>query len=372
MKATPLLFSLPLLAFSGSALSDTPLGWINSSNTAAYTTTRGELEFTFSGLAVNDTLDIFNYREDLISASGRLEGDSGDFSGNKLELHYGITEDISVFYKRQDHSLTLEQGEINSIDLISIDDSLETLAESIGIKWTFYRSNLLNSDNRYGAASFELSAYTSESDNFDVTLDEIRLENLTITFGIPQTFSVADLADEGWKSRFVYSLPFQDNVVTSIWAGYGESTASSGTTSDLQSETLRRFFEQSFDLEETYFYLGAALTANISARLSLDVSYEFISVNDSKLDRFPLEPLPDLPSFLSGTTPSDVDNNHTLSARLGYWITPELNLSFTGNLYANQFVGVLPHYNNPLSGSFSSTPYGYAGVQLTYKFPDLP
>lgn len=360
------------IIIAGHALADTPLGWINSTNSSAYTTTKGDLELSLSGIAVNETLDFLNYREDLIAASGSLEGDSGDLSGSKFELHYGLDRDIELFYKRQDHALTLDLGEISSVDLVDIDDSLDTLSESIGFKWTFYRANLLNADNRFTAASVELSAYNNESDDFEAVIDEIRLQNLTVTFGIPQTFSITGLEDRGWKSRLILTTPVLDNYVASIWAGYGESEASSGTTSDLQSATIRRFFEQSFDLEETYFYLGAAISAQFTPRLLLDLSYEFINVTNSKLDRFPLEPLDSLPGFLSGAALSEVDNNHTLKARLSYWITPGLNLGFTGNLYANQFVGELPHYNNPLSGSFSSTPYGYAGIELLYNFSLLP
>lgn len=359
-------------ALNTTVLADTPLGWINSANPTAYTTTKGDLEIAAAGLAVNSTLDVFGYRDDLIAASGRLEGDSGDLSGSKLELHYGITEDLSVFFSRQLHSLTLDLGEISSVDLVDIDESLETLAQSAGIKWTFYRSNLLNQDNRHSAASIEITAFQSESQNFDVVLEEIRLDNLTVIFGIPQTFSIANMEDEGWKSRLLYSWPLQRSSTATVWTGYGESTATSGTTSDLKSATIKRFFEQSFDIEEEYFYLGAGLNAYLTPRLSLNLSYEYISLMNADFSRFPADPLPQLPSFLSGSSQAEVDNNHTFKARLAYWLTPEINLSLTGNLYSNQFVGVLPHYSNPLSGSFSSTPYGFAGVELLYKFSGLP
>ena len=136
----------------------------------------------------------------MIAASGRLEGDSGDLAGSKIELHYGVTEDLSIFYSRQQHSLTLDLGEISSVDLVDIDESLETPSQSARVKWTFYRSNLLNQDNRHSAASFEITAFQSESQNFDVVLEEIRLDNLTVFFGVPQTFSIANMEDEGWKS----------------------------------------------------------------------------------------------------------------------------------------------------------------------------
>ena len=360
-----------LMCLTSTTLADTPLGWISAGNTSAYTTTKGELEISLGSLAVNDTLDVFNYREDLINASGRLVGDSGDLSGHRMELNYGISEDISIFYRRQEHELTIDLGEINSVELVDIDDSLNTLAESAGLKWTFYRANLLNPNNRQSSGSLELSAFRSKSDDFDVVMEEIRLDNLTIFFGVPQTFSVANLDDDGWKARFIYTIPFQQTSSVSVWAGYGESQSTSATTSDLQSATLRSFFEQNFDLEESYYYLGASFVAQFSPRFALNVNYEFINVARSDFQRLPKTPLPNLPGFLSAAAQASIDTNHALNARLAYWLTPKLNVSLTGNLFANQFVGIMPHYNNPLSGSFSSTPYGYAGIELIYNVGDF-
>lgn len=346
---------------------DTPLGWINSSNPAAYTTTKGELEISIAGLAVNDAIDFLNYKEELIAASGRLEGDSGNLNGSKLELHYGVTSELSLFYRRQQHSLILDLGEISSVDLIDIDKSLDTTAESAGFKWTFYRANLLNPDNRQSSASLELTGFSNKSNDFDLVLSEIRLEDLTIFFGIPQTFSVANLSDEGWKARIIYSWPVNRVGIGSIWAGYGKSSAKSGTTSDLQSITISKFFEQEFDLNETYLTAGASLITDISPRLSASLDYEYINVTDSKLIRMSETTLSNLPGFLSNTAQTQITDNHTVQARLAYWLTPRLNLSLFGKLYSNQFVGVIPHYNNPLSGSFASAPYGFAGLELTYK-----
>lgn len=216
---------------------------------------------------MNDTIDFLNYKEDLIAASGRLEGNSGNMNGAKLELHYGVTRDLSVFYRRQQHSLSLDLGEISSVDLIDIDKSLDTTAESAGFKWAFFRANLLNPDNRQSSASFELSGFSNKSADFDLVLSEIRLDNLTIYFGVPQTFSVANLADEGWKSRLVYSWPIVRLGIGSLWASYGESSVNSGTTSDLKSVTISKFFEQDFDKNETYMSAGASLIAGINPPL---------------------------------------------------------------------------------------------------------
>lgn len=349
-------------------LADTPLGWINSANPAAYTTNAGELEISIGGLAVNDAIDVLNYRDDLIAASGRLEGDSGNLSGARLELNYGITSDLSVFYRRQQQALTLDLGEISSVNLIDIDKSLDTLAESAGFKWTFFRGNLLNADNRVSAASLELSAQRSESNDFDIVLNEIRLDNLTVFFRDPQTFSVTNLEDEGWKAKLIYSWPFDADGIGTIWAGYGESESRSGTQSDLVNVTLARLFQQDFFLDETYTYFGVSLNYQVTPRLPLLLSYEFINVMDSRFKRVPENPNTQLLAFFASSAEPSESSNHTLQARISYWLLPELNIALTGNLYSNQFIGVLPHFSNPLSGSFASAPYGFIGLELGYRF----
>ena len=238
----------------GSVQADTPLGWINSANMAGYTTTRGEFEFSLAGLVVNDTIDFLNVRDELIVNNRTLVGDSGNLIGGKFELHYGITETLAVFYRQQQHSLTVDLGPIDSINLIDIDDSLETTSQMAGFKWTFFQGNLLNANNRHSAASLELTVYSNKSDDFDVVLDEIQLGNSTITFRDPQTFSVAELEDEGWKARLVYTWPMLQTTIASIWASYGKSDATSATSSDLTEQSIKKFFEQSFRIEDSILY----------------------------------------------------------------------------------------------------------------------
>ena len=360
------LCSMLLLA-PGANHADTPLGWINAGNPSAYTTTAGEFEINVSGLAVNDSIDFLNIRDDLLSSTQKLVGDSGDLLGAKLELHYGISSDLSVFYRLQVQDLTVDLGSINSVNLIDIDKELATRMQSAGLKWTFYRANLLNSDNRQTAASLELSAFSNKSNDFDVVLDEIRLPNLTVFFRDPQTFSIASLEDEGWKARLALSWNLGRLGIGTFWAAYGESRASSATTSDLTTPAIAALFEQEFELREHYLFLGASINLQLTPRLPLIVSYEYINVTSSNFERNPIIPPAGLPGFLTSANPAAEDTNHTLNARLSYWLTPQLSLSLTGNLYSNQFLGVVPHYNNPLSGSFASYSYGYAGVELGYK-----
>lgn len=359
-------FTLLAVAASPQVLADTPLGWINAGNTSAYTTTRGEIEIGLAGLAVNDTIDFLNYRDDLIANNSRLTGDTGDLSGTRLELHYGITNTLDVFLKLQQQSLTIELGPISSINVVDKSDSLDTKRQSAGFKWTFFEGNLLNPDNRRSAASLELSAYANRTDDFDVEVDEINIDNLLIQFRDPQTFSVNDLEDQGWRARIIYTWPM-DQFIGSIWGGYGESASKSGTTSDLTSITFAKFFEQSFKLDQSQLFLGASLTLQLLPRLPITLNYEYISISDSKLTRNPETPVAGLPSFLTGVGQAIDTTNHTFNAHASYWLTPQISVGAFGNLYSNQFLGVMPHFDNPLSGSFSSTPYGFVGLDLLIK-----
>lgn len=353
---------------SGQSQADTPLGWINTDKISAYTTTRGEFEITGAVRAVNDTLDFLNVRDDLLEANQRLAGDSGDLEGTNLQIHYGITEYLSVFASHQQHELTVDLGTISSVNLIDIDNSLDTNRQEVGVKWMIYQGNLLAQNNQHSALTLQVSAFQSESDDFDVVLDEITLGALNINFTNPQTFSVNDMDDDGWQARLIYTTPVAGLGTASVWGGFGSSDASSGTDSDIESESISALFRQQFNLEEDYLYAGMSLDFAPIPRLPISLTYEYIDLRDASFSRFPEEPSSALPSFLAATSGSGETSNHTLKAQVSYWLTPQLHLSLTGNLYSNQFLGELPHYNNPLSESFSSVAYGFAGLKLGFKF----
>jgi len=366
-----LSFLLPaaLLLCTAPSSADTPLGWVNSGNTSAYTIDQFSFELSAAKLKVNETIDFLNFREDLLAGQQRLIGDSGNLDGERLELHFGLTDDLAVFYTRQQQDFKVEFGPISSVELVDISKSLQTDMETAGLRWIFWRGNLLNPDNRFSAAALEVSGSRNNTSDFGVTVSDIHISDFTISFQNNATFSVADLEDESWKARFIYKWPFpalRDTVAT-VWAGYGESKATSATTSDIASATIKNFFEQQFAVSEEYYYLGASVNWNLTPRLPFTLGYEYIYINASEFARNPDPPRSGLPGFLT-QSPLIPSGNHTLTGSLAYWLTPALHLSLTGNLYSNQFAGILAHYNNPLSGSFADKPYGFIGLRLGFKF----
>jgi len=366
--AFPRLMVLIVLFPINTVMADTPVGWISNNTMSAYTTTKGELEISASIQAVNEAIDFLDIREDLFKNNPRLTGKSGDLDGTRFEAHYGLTDYLSIFARYQQHELTVDLGEIASINLVDISNSLDTTQQEIGLKWMLYEGDLLNPDNRKTALSLQITGTRNETKAFDAVIDRIDIGNLTVFFSDPTTFSVSNMKDEGWTSRLLYTQAVDDFGIASIWFGYGESSATSGTSTNAINGTVRNLFTQDFELEEEYFYLGASINFAIRPRLIAYLSYEFINIAKSKFSRDPITPPSQLPGFLSASGLADEDGNHTLTARLSYWLTPQINASVSGNLYSNQFLGRLPHYNNPLGESFASVPYGFIGAELAYRF----
>lgn len=360
------------LATSQYAAADTPLGWLNSDHPSAYTLNAMTFDINVSGLAVNESLDVLKIRKDVLAGSRQLGGKTGDLDGNKITAQFGITSTLSAFYERQQTDLTIDIGTISSVNLISIDNALSTTATTYGFRWNFFESGYFDNASAWHAASLEISKTQNRSKDYSAVIDEIYLSSggidLIVSFTNPQTFGLQNMEDDGLRARFLYTMPLTENITGNFWAGYAETEASSATGSDITTSFIASAFEQSFSLEDRQLTFGAGLNWQITPRLPVQVSYEYIRVNniDSQIDFNSTNTL--LPSFLrADSVNSTVNNNHTVRGSLSYWITPQFNLSLTAKVFSHQFLGVVPHYNNPLSGSFSDKPYGYVGVQLGFR-----
>jgi hypothetical protein len=360
----PLLVSLSVVP---TVYADTPLGWISAQNPSAYTLEKFEWDLSVSGFFVNDTIDVLNFRDKLIAADDNLAGDTGDISGKRIDVQVGLTSYLTGFASGSQHDLTIELGNIQSAVIDSVDNKLDTDSFNYGLRWRLFEGNLLNSDNRHSNLSIELNRFESSSADFDIVISEVQLQNLEVLFGNPQTFSVNNLEDDGWSAKLFYSSPISNSLVGTIWGGIGMAEATSGTTSDLQSQTIKAFFEQSFKIEEDYLYFGVGFNWQPRPRLPISVNYELINIRDSAFSSIPENPSSGLPGFLRNSTVTE-DVNHTLNARISWWLTPRTNISLSGKLFSKQFLGVLPHYNNPLSGGFSDKPYGFIEGNFGFRF----
>jgi len=355
------------LAVLVNAHADAPLGWIHSDQRSAYTPQAWSLELTLGELAVNETIDFLNIREELLAGTRALEGDSGDLSGSLAGLQIGLTPGLSAFYRRQKTALTVDIGTVSSINLLDIDDSLDTTQTSYGIKWNLFEAGVFDRARPWQALTLELSGVKNHTEDFQGSLDRIDLtENFRVFFTNPQTFAVESLADEGWLARLIYSMPVAETMTASGWIGYSESAGTSGTGAISDVPFLADALTQSFEMDESRLQLGASLHWFITPRIPLQLSYEYIRVNDTELQINASSNSSFLPSFLRGANlnTATAQGNHTLHGSLSYWVTPLVHVSVTGKLFRNQFLGLITHYNNPLSASFANQPYGYIGIEI--------
>src|SRR5690606_19150936 len=155
------------------AFADTPLGWISRDLVHAYTQGAGDVEVTAEALAVNDTIDFLDVRDDLIAGNRRLVDDSGDLQGWQGTLRVGLLDVLEAFYRRQEHDLTLKLGPIASLGLVDLDQELHTTSQEGGLKWTFYQAGFGNPNSEIPAASLELAWLDNCSDDLSLHSDSI-------------------------------------------------------------------------------------------------------------------------------------------------------------------------------------------------------
>lgn len=364
-----ILSALLIGGASQAAAADEATGWIGNDHMSAYTLDMGEFELSGGLSQVNDTIDFLNVREDMLAGNSRLIDNSGDLDGVRGEARFGIWRGLEVFYKRHDFDLTLKTSPTTRANIIDLSNKLSTTQTSWGAKFVLYESE--GSNSALGGSSFtvDLRRVESESDDFGGYLESFRLNaNANISFDPPERFTMDRLEDEGWQARLLYSNDLGNSSQFSVWAGYGESDASSGTSTDIAFDFIAEQFLQTFDIEETQYMAGASLNLQAIPRLPIQIGYEYIKINrrESVINSSNSSLIP---SFLRGSNiQNTADTNHTAYGTVSWWFTPHLYTSLSGKLFKNQFVGIMPHYNNPLSASFSETLYGYVTLSLGLKF----
>lgn len=359
---------------AGGVQAQQPFGWIGGGHTSAYALQPGEFELSGKLLLVDDTIDVFNFRDDILAGNSRLIDNSGDLDGWRGELRVGVWRGLELFYRQQDQDLTLKVNSPASVNILDLSQGLSTQSTAWGAKWVFFESTAIDQTRPWTSAALELTQVENTSDDFDGYLESFQFSaNTNIRFEPPQRFAMDRLRDKGWRARIIMTRPVLPNIALSAWAGYGKSESSSGTSTQIDLQFLRDQFLQTFDLRENYLLMGASVNWQVLPRLPLQAGYEYIRINARRQDINSSDSSL-IPSFLRGNDlANSATHNHTLYANINWWLTPQIHIGLGGKLFTNQFVGVIPHYNNPLSGSFSDIAYGYAELKLGIRLsvPDF-
>lgn len=355
---------------AGMASAQQPFGWVGNGHVSGYTLGMGEFEVSGTLMRVNDTIDFLNMRGELLAGTGanRLSPDSGDLAGARGEIRLGVWPGLEVFYKRQRQDMTLKLATDSRIDISDLDEKLQTTVEQYGAKWVFYETTHKDQGRPWSSAALELSASNSRSQNYGGMLESLRLNpSLSVRLDPPQRFDLDRMRDEGWSAKAIYSHGLGDDTSLSYWAGYGKLDSSSGTSSQIDDRALQEVFLQTFDISENLIYAGISANWQGISRLPIQAGYEYIRINNRSRQIQSADSAL-VPSFLRGSNlSSSATDNHTVYGTASWWITPALYTSLGGKIFINQFVGIIPHYNNPLSARFSDTTYGYVELTIGLK-----
>lgn len=362
-----------LVSHSISTHADLPWGWTPDAHGTAYTLETGEVSLSGQLHRVNDTLDVLDVRGDILASNRRLADDSGDLSGTSFSVSAGVTDWLTAFYRQTDQDLTIKIADDDRVDLDKKDEELRTRRQEWGLRWNIYEAGYLGRNRPWTALSLEVSGQESRSEPYGADLVGIQVsDNFYLGLNPQSRFAVDRMEDSGWRARLLLNRALTRNSAISLWGGYAEFDSRSGTSSETPSQLLRPSFEQEFTGSETHWMAGAGLHWRITERMPLHISYEYTAIRDRTLTAYREEELFTLPSILR---PDNLlrapDHNHIIRGSLSWWLTPQLRTSITGHLYANQFTGVMPHFNNPLSSSLTDTMYGYAGIEIAAFF-NLP
>lgn len=367
-------YSLLIVSFaclaSATAQAERPYGWLANGHTSAYTLAPGEFELSGRMMRVNDTLDFLDLRADLLATNARLTDNSGDFKGAGGELRVGVWDGLELFYKQHDQDLTLKINMPAQYQVDDLDTALSTDVQTWGLKWVLMDSMSRNRQQPWQALALEVSQTESKSREFGGLIARISLSDDTfVTFDPASKFAMDRLADDGWNARLIYTLGLTPFTTATAWGGYAERDATSGTRWDVDFGALQRAFFQSFSSSEKQASAGFNLNWQRYPRLPVQLEVEYLRMFDRVEDN-EVSDSPILPSFLRGRG-AGANSNIRARASAAWWVTPQVYLQLSGHLFQNQFTGILPHYNNPISGNFSEVMYGYAELSIGLNFNPL-
>lgn len=362
IKRIMILISMLLILIPSQVLAIGYPDWVFQDMASAFTLRKGVVELTGYYLVVNDTVDVFDVREKELGDSHLLAGSIGDYSGFKGILNYGLTNRLMLHYSYQDGDMDTTLGTSSTFEGLDSTDTLSTRSHNIG-----FRLNILSESRKAPALALEAAYSRNDSDDVRITFTGITTGKTRIDFADRQNIRMSNLSDDGFELKFLISKTMSKWITPTIWAGYSRYSADTKVSTSITLPSIKENFDRKFDMDEEAFSLGVGLGIQFFKRMPIFLSYRYITLDRDIHTDTPL----DTSILARYTNPDGMDEeteNHIFSAKIVYWITPHVNLNLDGQLFTNQFLGIVPHYNNPLTNRFFYNMYGYLGIGLGVIF----
>jgi len=355
-----LFLLLGLLVFIPAAHAVKYPDWVFQDLPSAYTMQKNTFEVTGSWLVMDDTVDVFDVKKSEIGNSSLLSTSTGDYKGMKGLFNWGIVDRLTFLGHYQSAELGTAFGSSSTFKDIESTQELSTTSWGAALRF-----KILQEETRRPALSMEASYYGNRSDDAGFTFTEVNTGSITIPSG-DNSLMLSGLSDSGYSLTILASKN-RKGWVHSCFAGISSTSADSTLDLTIDTDILKTKIGQDFQVDETNWYLGYSLGIKVFERLPIFFSYKYIKVNsdttsDNKLSGF-------LPDRYSDLENMDSNNeNHVFSGKLVYWIAPNVNLTLDGTIYKNHFLGIVPHYNTPLTNRSFDYKYGYIGLGIGVYF----
>ena len=357
-----ILLQILLSMISGCVFATTYPGWLLQDTPVAFTPNQWEGEVTARWLLVNSTVDLLNVRGDITRRSQLFTGNSGDLNGGRLTFDLGVLPSVMVFYRGQYHEIVTEFGKSHTFGGIHSDHGIDTWSHEVGLRWNFLQIPLKGM-----AFAIEGAYLRHTSRDFSFSFLTVNAGDTMVQFSKPKEIRLSGLSDDGWRVRIVGSKVLGDTSCLNLWLGFESFRASSAISTTINYEPIKRNFDRRFDINESQWHMGIGIIWQVAPRVPIELQYEYLRL--SRSERATGAPNTSILARYTnpqGLTPEN--SNNILTGKIGYWLTPNLNINLEVKFMSNQFLGIIPHYNNTITSRFFHKPYGYMGIGVGYAF----
>lgn len=309
----------------------------------AYMLQKGQLEVSAFYRTVNDTVDVFNFKQDAIS--GDNIGTRGDYHGLQGIFHFGLWDGLQVSYK----------GELRELGAGLATGDVEITSHDVMLK-----QNLLVEDSWYPTIAFGAFYRGNRAENISRTFNTVGgslggISIPSIPLSPPATFTFGGIEDDSFGVSLFASKSFSSRWSLHTMAEYSRTVVNSElelVTGGLDVNVLTDLASivEASNYKSNNFAIGFGGVFQITPKFVVSADYKRIQVNRSGESQKPAK---------------EFNSNNVLTWRLSYLPKSWLAFSVNGTYFTNQFLGEIPSLYNARTASKFNKDYGYIGFGIT-------
>jgi len=321
---------------------------------------KGRLETDLFYGRVDDTIDMFNIKEqELSSVSPEFRANSlGNYEHLKLNFNYGFTYQSMLSTGIVSRSIDYGDG---SLDVYSYHFSIRKsfnslLSVDFGLKGDIAKDRTFSDVNEI---NYYLHKFRPDI-SIEVTPAYIWFVKETskykIKYGVPKeqnpNFKLKDLKDSVKFIRFTLGKAF-DFVYPNVFFEFGKTNINTKIDTNLKNLVPEAYrnkipkFPIDLSRNENYWKTGFSIFLRTPFKTLTSLEYEYIRIIRNKNLNY-------------------LNYNHVLKAKVDYFLKRNIILSIGGEYLHRQFNGVIPFMYNKYSQTTFDHKYGWAEVGIIF------